>query len=408
METAKKHTSSFLLSLLFALGAILLLVFAFFMTVSAFLPLINGENIQARGTIYGFVFLCEGFILILAAYFIFQKYRDQASAEFESHISLKGWHIFVLALATGLVFLIGYFIQERESVNWLILPVLTIPAVLLPIGLLFGFGAQQIQLGPRWRVWSIFGIGMTLSPLVLIFVEICILVVMVILVTVYLALQPEFRIEITALDQQLQFIQDDPEAILQLFAPYVLQPGVILSILAFFAVIVPIVEELVKPLGVWLFAGKLNSPAQGFAMGALSGAAYALVETLGSSAQTTEWTSLLSTRIGTSLLHITSTALMGYGIALAWQNRGYLKLFVMYLGSCTLHGIWNASVLLYAFSTIAKEMEQSNTLSRVAPFMAGISIALTILMLGILIFTNKKLNKSSAIAVSETPAPISE
>ena len=94
-------------------------------------------------------------------------------------------------------------------------------------------------------------------------------------------------------------------------------PGVIVTVLLYISVLVPAIEEIFKPIGVWLFARRLQSAAQGFALGALSGAGYALIETIGVSGQQTgEWASLLFSRIGTGLLHITTSALVGAAIVL--------------------------------------------------------------------------------------------
>jgi RsiW-degrading membrane proteinase PrsW (M82 family) len=173
---------------------------------------------------------------------------------------------------------------------------------------------------------------------------------------------------------------------------------VIATALVFFAGIVPFIEELIKPIGVWLFASRLDSPAQGFALGALSGAAFTLIETFGSSAQVSEWVSLLTGRIGTSLLHITSTALMGWGITLVWKQRQYVKLFLLYLGSCLMHAAWNGTVILYSLSIIATEADSSDTFGALMPVTFGISILLVLVMFVILTTTNRKLNKT------ETPA----
>ena len=394
MQASKKSTASLLISLLLFASAAFLLITAFFMAFSAFLPLMTGESIQAQGAIFGFVFGFEALILFTAAYLCFQKYLEHSASEKQTRFSLARWHILILVIGAGLALLIGYFIADNDFINWLFLPILTIPAVLLPIGLLLGFGAQKIELGPRWRVWGIFGLGMTLGPFILVIIEIAMLFIAVILIAFYYASNPVFSGELINLANQVNLLQNDPQAIVNLFIPYALEPGAILFVVSFFALIVPFTEELIKPIGVWLFAAKLDSPAQGFALGALSGAAYALIETFGSSGQTTEWASLISTRIGTSLLHITSTALMGWAIASVWRDRKLLKFFAVYLSSSILHGAWNTSVIMYSYSILAKEYDPSNALGLLTPYMLAASIALTILLFTILILMNRKLRQT--------------
>ncbi|MCK7530785.1 MAG: PrsW family glutamic-type intramembrane protease [Marinilabiliales bacterium] len=93
--------------------------------------------------------------------------------------------------------------------------------------------------------------------------------------------------------------------------------GVVILVAIFFSVLIPLMEELIKPLAVWLLAGRLDSAAQGFAFGALGGAGFGLIETLNVSGQITEWGLLLFTRIGTGLLHIATSAIMG--AAILWR-----------------------------------------------------------------------------------------
>jgi hypothetical protein len=394
LQSTTRSLPSLLISLLLFLSAAVLFVGAISIAVTAFLPLINGEGIQAQGTIYGLGFGFEALLLITATYLCFQKYSEHSLADFQTQVQLNGWHIFMLLLGASLALMLGYLVEDNKALNWLMLPLFTIPAVTLPIALIFGLGASKLQLGPRWRTWGIFGLGMTLSPFILFVIEIIILIFFFVIGISYLALQPELSNEIIALSNQLPNLQNDPEVLLKLIIPYALKPGTIIAILSFIALIVPFTEELIKPIGVWLFAGQLESPAQGFALGALSGAAFALVETINASGQTAEWANLLSTRIGTALLHITSTALMGWGIALAWKQRQYLKLVAIYFCSSILHGLWNASAIMYSYSLLAQEYDTSNRLALLTPFMLAFSIALVIILSAILILTNKRLNQT--------------
>ena len=395
MQSTTRSTPSLLISLILFLSAALLFAGAISIAFTAFLPLIAGKGIQAQGTIYGFGFGFEALLLFTATYLCFQKYGERSMADLQIRIQIKGWHIFMVLFGTSLALLLGYLVAENKNISWLILPVLTIPAVALPIGLIFGLGAHKIQLGPRWRVWGIFGLGMTLGPFILFVVEIFILIFFIILLIAFLTLQPHLSNEIVTLANQISLLQDDPPALIHLILPYVLKPGSIIAALSFIAIIVPFTEELIKPIGVWFFASKLESPAQGFALGALSGAAYALVETIGASGQTAGWASLLITRIGTTLLHITSTALMGRGIALAWKKRHYLKLMAIYFFSSALHGLWNASAIMYSYSLLARELDPSSLLSSMTPFTIAFSIALTVILLIILILGNKSLNQTN-------------
>ncbi len=107
--------------------------------------------------------------------------------------------------------------------------------------------------------------------------------------------------------------------------PYLSNPAVIATILSYIALIVPLIEELLKPLAVWIFATKIESPAQGFAMGVLCGAAFALIESLNASADgTATWPFIVGIRAGTGLLHMTTSGLVGWGIVSAVREKHIL------------------------------------------------------------------------------------
>jgi hypothetical protein len=189
--------------------------------------------------------------------------------------------------------------------------------------------------------------------------------------------QPQLLSELQGLSQRIMIAGPESEAARALVFPLLMRPGVLISALIYVAVLVPAAEEIVKPLGVWLFARQLDSPAQGFALGALSGAGYALIETVGvSGQQTAEWASLLLSRIGTGLLHITTSALMGAAIVLAWRERRFLRLVGTYILAVLLHGLWNAFAILFTFSSLAEFFDQPSDLSRFQP---AILIAMAIL-----------------------------
>jgi protease prsW family protein len=407
MQPYQKPLSSLLIGLVSLLGAALVFASAVALGLSAFLPLMEGKRIQSTGTILGWSFGFEALLLFAAAFFCLQKYLERPQADTPVQFHLKMWHILALLIGTAISLGIGYFAAENRTISWIVLPLFTVPAVMLPILLFFGFGARQIQLGPRWRVWGILGLGMTLGPLILIIIELLILLFIIIGAAIILGSQPGISTDMMRFFNEVNGLQNDQEAILNLIIPYILKPGVIITTILYMGLMVPLTEELVKPIGVWLFAGKLESPAQGFALGTLSGAAYALVETFGSSGQpSASWAGLLAARIGTSLLHVTTTGLMGWGIALAWQKRQYLRLIFIYLLSVLLHGSWNTSVLFYSFSTLAHQAASTNMITKIGPYAIGATIFVGAILLTILLLTNARLIKTDPIPAPPTDGNI--
>jgi hypothetical protein len=211
---------------------------------------------------------------------------------------------------------------------------------------------------------------------------------------------------------RLRFLADEKE-LLRIVLPYLLNPYIILGILGFFSVLIPIIEEAGKPIGVWLGANFIMTPQQGFALGALSGAAYALVESLGNSASAAGmWQTLITARVGTDVVHILNSALMGWALVDAWRNRKFLKLGLIYLVVILIHGLWNAASLSYGVGSLSDSAPGMPTwMGMLSTLSIGIMIALTVSMLIVMAVMNYKLRKSSipvGIEVTEVVRPETE
>ena len=402
MKTSQTHLPSLLSALLFVLGAVLILSVALLMGSTAVLSFATGKNVEIQQTILFVAFGFEALLLFIAAFFVFQKTLQKPSADRETFLNLSAWQILLIVILASLAILIGSWLGNLKTVNLLVLPFLTIPAVVLPLAILLTLGTRDLPLGPRWQFWSVLGIGMTLTPFLLFVLEIVTGLLFFLGIIAYVSTQPELLYRLQALAQQILVLGPQSETARDLLLPWLTKPGVIFTVLLYTAVFVPAIEELFKPLGVWLLGNKLDSPAQGFALGALSGTGYALIETIGVSGQGGEWASLLFTRIGTGLLHITTSALMGAAIVLALRQRRYLRLLGTYVIAIALHGLWNASAMLYTFSEIANLRNQTDRLSAIQPISVG---ALSILSLGlfaILLISHARMKNTLR------PVPVSE
>jgi hypothetical protein len=365
----------------------------------------NGQAVQAQQTIFFIAFGFEAILLFVAAFFAFQKMLEKPAADQAAFLAIPRWQIMVGALIAALSLLIGYLVSGNTSVNWLLLPMLTIPAVVLPLVVVLAMGTRGLPMGSRWQSWSVLGLGMTLTPLLLLVLESVVAVIVFIGIVAFVMGQPELASELEALSRQVIILGPQTEEALNLLSPLLTKPGVIITALIYVAVLVPAVEELIKPLGVWLLAWRLDSPAQGFTLGALSGAGYALIETVGVSGQATEWASLLFSRIGTGLLHITTSALVGAAIVLARRERRYLNLIGTYLLAVLLHGLWNTFAMLFTFSNLADLLEQPGRLSTLQPMLLGVLGILAVALFVILLVSNLKLRDAIPAPPTETIIP---
>jgi RsiW-degrading membrane proteinase PrsW (M82 family) len=255
-----------------------------------------------------------------------------------------GWVILLVPLLIGL----GYLASESSSLVWIVLPPIHVITIAISIFWLAYLGTRGIKLGSGQRVWGIFGVGMVAGPFLSIIVEFIVILGVGILGIGFLARDPVFAWDFSQLAEKLFADPNQPpDAIIDFFEPYIFQPFILYLGLSVTAVLVPLIEEFFKPLGVWLLLGRNPSPAQGFAAGILSGAGFALFENFSLAASSgEEWSLVVLTRIGTSVIHIIVTGLTGWALASAWHAGRYIRLGLTYLLSVSIHALWNGLVVL--------------------------------------------------------------
>ena len=291
--------------------------------------------------------------------------------------------------------LAGRWVIRNVEPVWLLLPPLHVLAVGIPILWLVFLGIRELPLGSSKRAWGVFSSGLILGPLLILIIEIFVLTFLLVVFALYASSQPDLVAELSRLADRIMVSPQDSTVLQQMIAPLLLRPIIAFGAVVFLSVIVPLLEEAIKPVGVWLLVGSGLTPAAGFAAGLLSGAGYALFENLFYTASVTNWSTLVFTRSGTALMHMMTASLTGWALARAWRYRDYLGLGIVYLVTVLIHGLWNGLGVLSAAGQIAANQLAGTSLEELisaAPIgLMALSAALFIL----LIKFNADLRKSS-------------
>ena len=389
MKRTQPHYLSLLGFLFFIACSALLILFGLIVGLSALMTYSNEGQANVPVIILFVTISFTGVLLGVAAVVSVLKFMKQPIVDRIESTSVSRLKIAIGIIIAGLVLWIGSLAQSDQSINWLALPILTVPAVTIPIWLLLRTGRKDLHPESHWRIWSTFGLSISLTPIILFTLEIIVIIFVFLAVGIYFATNPELMTEFQDIGNQFMFTEPSSDEAMMAIVPYLTKPGVVASTLILFSVIVPLLEEAFKPLGVWLLAGKLESQAQGFSLGALCGAGFALVETLNNSGQTVDWTEILFTRIGTGAMHITTSALIGGAIVLAWREQRYLRLLATYLLGVFLHGLWNFIAVTNGFSSVLVTYgEQNNYQVIESASTVGLYI-LTLILIAILVISNR-------------------
>jgi len=256
----------------------------------------------------------------------------------------SGWLGFAIP---GLIFL-GYLSQSNPSWGIFVLPLFHILTNGAAIFWLLYVVKRNLPEGSAQRFWGVFGSGLTLAPLIALFVELLILFFFGILLWVFIQSQPELKQDFLILLDHFQQSSITPVIFERMTSRLFETPGIAGSMFIYIAVLIPVVEELIKPVAIWLLMGRKLSPGEGFLLGAVSGAGYALFENLTIAAEAEIWTFVMISRLGTAAIHMLTTALVGWGIASARTENRYGRFAMALVAAITLHGVWNGLNILTA------------------------------------------------------------
>lgn len=342
-----------------------------------------------------------GLLLLPSAGFALLRLLGRANLFARTASWLRVFRPSILIFAFPVVVFLGDWAANNTRLNWIFLPPLHLLAIGLPILWLTFLGIRGLSAGSHQRNWGALGSGLAFSPVLILALELAAVGSILLLAAIYISSQPQLVAELTNLAQRLTNIPPNPRILSRILSPYLLHPVVILTTFTFIAVIVPLVEELIKPLGTWFLAGSNPTPAAGFAAGLLSGAGYSLFESLFSPSGIENWSLLVIARSGTSVMHIFTAGLTGWALAYAWRSGKYQQLGLAYLTAVLIHALWNGLTLLATVAQLvpAQQLPASlrNDLAVTAPLGLGV---LAITNFGLLLYFNWKLRREETVQVA--------
>ena len=290
----------------------------------------------------------------------------------------------VVIVLVGGALLLGNWASQNSRLAWLLLPPLNIISTGLPTLWVVYIGTRGLLPRLPKRSWGVFASGLVLSPAIILILELILLIGMGILALLWIMLDPSLSNQLNGLVFRLENAGLNPDAILNIMLPFLLNPGVLFILFSFIAVLVPMIEETFKPIGVWFLAGQKITPAQGFGYGVISGAGFALFENLGNTSCGGEaWALVAGSRISTLLLHCFTAGLVGWGLASAWSQRRYLRLALTYAIAVLVHGFWNGLAVLSAASSL---QGMTNIPLPASLQQVGAFASVGILVLGVVVF----------------------
>lgn len=286
-------------------------------------------------------------------------------------------------------------------------PLLSAPfalvGILLPALTFAWVGAGGLIQASRRRLFAILGLSLTGSTLLAIILQFAAILFIAMAALIVVDLPPDLPAKLSKLAAEIEAIQN-PDELLNFLLPYLLQPEVLAIVFIMVALIAPLSEEPMKPLAVWLLGRELRSPAEGFALGAISGAGFAIIEgALSLNQMTTMPFFGILARLAASLMHVTLSAIIGWGIASLVLKKKWLPFLGAYLISVSLHGLWNASAVLTVYGAL--RITQETDILSGGILLAGLCLLAmaVIAMLLALPLLNARLRRQAETASAHPP-----
>jgi len=248
--------------------------------------------------------------------------------------------VFVPAIVLGQGFLL------LKLVPWLTLPPFHVLAIAIPPACVLAYAGRRLApAGVSWRDVILQGAGGAfLSTTVAFILEAIAGLGLILAVAVIVSLTPSGRAEIEALLINLQ----DPLWVANAENLYalLLQPAVALPLALMLVVIIPLIEEPLKPLGLLLLSYRRPTRAQAWLGGLACGAGFALAEGLLNTATSADtWGLIAPMRVGASLMHCLSCGVIALGCQRLLAERRPWKLMAAFAASVTLHALWNLAAV---------------------------------------------------------------
>lgn len=308
-------------------------------------------------------------------------------------------NIFLGALVLlWIVSVVVVMVTDRFQALNLITSLFILPLVLVPILIFFSLGSHNLSIGNQRRAWGAIAFNFSITMPLVLMVELIVFIGVFIVAAFWLMSEPELLTQIMQYSDQLSSGALEMVEAEQLLADLISRPVILNGSILVIAVLIPLIEELLKPMAIWFLAGKHLTPAQGFVGGLIGGACFAMLESLGAVGipADSEWLVLLFGRTGTGLLHIALSGLVGWGLASAFYEQNWGRAILTYLGAVTIHGLWNFFALIAGITPVLPMVDEMgsfpNSLGQVSVF---VMIALFIINMVLLVSVNRQLQQKA-------------
>jgi len=255
----------------------------------------------------------------------------------------------------------------------------------------------------KQRELGTFTLGVSISPLIIIALESVLIIIIALIVFILLGLQNPLPQQLPQMLERLSSASGGIEQLEMILLELMQEPLIAGGVFLALGVVAPMIEEIFKPMAIWFLLNRPLRDHEGYALGLISGGAFALLESAGMVIQMepTDWLTAIVLRAATGVLHIGLSGLVGFGLVkgknIRKPSRGVL--FLLLAGA--LHGAWNSLALysgLAAIPTInTPDLYTPNTGTIIS---IGLMVLIFAGVIVINIFINRYIRRNISVSLS--------
>jgi len=337
-------------------------VLAFFLLISAGLLFALGLpalQLQGSGAGLSLHILAGGLfglalLLLPGIYYNLRKFTNSARPALNFPALNDFFLLPSLVGLWALCLLAGELSLKNDLLSMFLLPGLNFLGIILPILFYLRISLRHLELpGVRFG-WSFFGANLFVPPGLSMLLEALAVGIIVLIYLVFISVTPGLETTLLAYVTAFQASSQEQADVLNLAINIVNSPGVGLTLLGTFSVVIPIIEESLKLILLLPFLKRMRSANDGFVLGILCGAAFALSENIGfTSAGGEDWVLNIATRATAALPHMFNSGLLGWGLVSAWKYKKVGRLVGAFSAVLAIHGGWNALGLGLALDSLS-------------------------------------------------------
>jgi hypothetical protein len=254
-----------------------------------------------------------------------------------------------------IAFILGYLAFAKGIFTFLLAPLAQLLAAIGGVAFTIQVARQNGAMMTMRRFWAQFITGLWVVPLLALIMEILILIPTVIVYFLGALTSDSGR---RILELLTETGPPSPFLLEQNFELIALEPWFMIITLAYFAVLVPILEEALKTMVVWPWLFLRSSSAQALMGGIIGGSGYAMFEAIFLSQGGESWLPIMIGRAGATMMHAFTTGVASWGLAEGIVQKRWKRMILSYLVAVTFHGMWNFSAIAVALSENLIALEQ--------------------------------------------------